>query len=68
VNSVNGATLEILASDGTCIRRLEVPPGPTSVDWDVKNGSGSRVKSGVYWYVWRGVSGANRGELIVARD
>jgi len=68
VNSVNGATLEILGADGTCIRRLEVPPGPTSVDWDVKNGSGSRVKSGVYWYVWRGVSGANRGELIVARD
>jgi len=38
------------------------------VDWDVRNTSGSRVKSGVYWYVWRGVSGADRGELIVARD
>lgn len=68
VNSVKGATLEILAADGTSIRRIEVPPGATSVDWDVKNASGGRVKSGVYWYVWRGVSGAARGELIVARD
>ena len=68
VNSTKGATLEILAADGTCIRRLQATPGATSVDWDVRSSSGSRVKSGVYWYVWTGVGGADRGELIVARD
>jgi len=68
VNSVNGATLEILTADGTIVRRIEAGPGATSVDWDVRNTSGERVKSGVYWFVWRGVSGVARGQLIVARD
>jgi len=61
-----GATLEILSADGTAVRRLETSPGVASVTWDVRNGSGRRVKPGVYWYIWRGVSGASRGELLIA--
>ena len=61
-----GAVLEILSADGSTVRRLETAPGVANVTWDVRNGSGHRVKPGVYWYVWRGVSGASRGELLIA--
>jgi hypothetical protein len=64
--SKDGESLEILAADGTAIRRFEASPGKTEIVWDVRNGSGHLVKPGVYWYVWRGVSGARRGELLVA--
>jgi hypothetical protein len=62
-----GASLEILSADGTAIRRLEADPGKTEIVWDVKNASGSGVKPGVYWYVWRAVTGAKRGELLIAK-
>ena len=62
----DGAQLEIIAADGTSIRRLEVPSGNTSATWDVRNGSGRRVRPGVYWYIWHGMAGAVRGELLIA--
>lgn len=64
--ATSGATLEILSADGTAVRRLEASPGQTKLAWDVKNTSGRHVRPGVYWYVWRGVSGANRGEILIA--
>jgi hypothetical protein len=64
--ATSGAALEILAADGTVVRRLEASPGQTMLTWDVKNTGGSRVRPGVYWYVWRGVSGADRGEILIA--
>jgi hypothetical protein len=66
IGAKTGAMLEIISADGTAIRRLEVSPGVGNVTWDVKNSSGRRVKPGVYWYVWRGVAGAIRGELLIA--
>ena len=62
----SGAQLEILSADGTTIRRLEVSPGAANITWDVRNTSGRRVRPGVYWYIWRGVAGAARGELLIA--
>lgn len=60
------AQLLILSSDGTVVRRLKASSGMLELDWDVKNSSGRRVRPGVYWYVWRGVSGTGRGELLIA--
>jgi hypothetical protein len=64
--ATSGATLEILSADGTAVRRLEASPGQTRLGWDVKNTNGRRVRPGVYWYVWRGVSGVSRGEILIA--
>lgn len=61
------ASLEILSADGTAIRRFEAQAGKTEIVWDVKSAGGASVKPGVYWYVWRGVKGAKRGEILVAR-
>jgi len=63
----SGASLEILSADGTAIRRFDVQPGMEEIFWDVKNAGGVPVVPGVYWYVWRGVTGSTRGELLVAR-
>ncbi len=64
--ATSGAALEILSADGTVVRRLEASPGQSMLSWDVKNTHGRRVRPGVYWYVWRGVSGATRGEILIA--
>jgi hypothetical protein len=63
----DGASVEILAADGTSVRRLEAASGQTEIAWDVRNASGGFVKSGVYWYVWRDATGARRGELVISR-
>ncbi len=65
--SGGGESLDILAADGTAIRSLQAISGQTEIVWDVRNGSGHLVRPGVYWYVWRGVSGARRGQLLVAQ-
>lgn len=65
--AVDDATLEIIASDGTVVRRLESASGKAEITWDVRNGSSNMVRSGVYWYVWQGVAGATRGKLIISR-
>jgi hypothetical protein len=61
-----GAELVIVAADGTSVRRLEAPAGKTMAVWDIRNSSGRRVRPGVYWYLWRGVAGSVRGELLIA--
>ncbi|HXP89288.1 MAG TPA: hypothetical protein VN931_00015 [Fibrobacteria bacterium] len=66
LGAASGATLEILSADGTVVRRLESSIGQTGLVWDVKNAAGRRVRPGVYWYAWRGVSGAVRGEILIA--
>jgi hypothetical protein len=63
----DGASVEILAADGASVRRLEAGSGQTEIAWDVRNASGSFVKSGVYWYIWRDATGARRGELVISR-
>ena len=61
-----GATLEILAQDGTAVRTFTVPDGANEVVWDVRTSSGKKVRPGMYWFVWRGIEGAVRGKILVA--
>jgi len=64
--TVDGATLDILSQDGALIHRYTAASGQTEIVWDMRNGSGTRVRPGVYWYVWRGVQGSVRGKILVA--
>ncbi|MEK7390931.1 MAG: hypothetical protein AAB214_00045, partial [Fibrobacterota bacterium] len=67
---IAGATgserLNIFAADGALVRELYAAPGQRQVEWDLKNRENRRVRPAVYWYQWRGVSGAKRGQLLVA--
>jgi hypothetical protein len=67
---IAGATgserLDIFAADGALVRELYAAPGQRQVEWDLRNRENRRVRPAVYWYQWRGVSGAKRGQLLVA--
>jgi len=67
---IAGATgserLDIFAADGALVRELHPDPGQRQVEWNLKNREGRSVRPAVYWYQWRGVSGAKRGQLLVA--
>jgi len=63
--ATDGAVLQILAQDGSCVRRLRSQWGRSEVVWDLKNEGGQKVRPGVYWYVWENVVGARRGTLLV---
>ncbi|MBK9579805.1 MAG: hypothetical protein IPK50_14860 [Fibrobacterota bacterium] len=59
------ALLQIIAQDGSCVRRIRSQWGRSEVVWDVRNESGERVRPGVYWYIWENVIGARKGTLLV---
>ncbi|MBK9579804.1 MAG: hypothetical protein IPK50_14865 [Fibrobacterota bacterium] len=63
--STDRALLQIIAQDGSCVRRIRSQWGRSEVVWDVRNESGERVRPGVYWYVWENVIGARKGTLLV---
>lgn len=58
-NLPSEGTIEIYTLSGQLVRRLELPPNlatPT-LSWDVRNGAGETVASGVY--LWRVISHGN---------
>jgi len=61
--------IEIYTLDGRLVRKLPIPLNlvQPKLRWDVKNGKGEKVVSGVY--VWRVVSGGNSktGKLMIIR-
>ncbi len=67
---ISGATgqerLDILAADGGLVRELFPQPGQHEIVWDLRNRENRMVRPGVYWYVWSGSIGSNRGRLLVA--
>lgn len=65
--SSDEGVLQILAQDGSCVRRLKTRFGVSEVVWDLRNESGEQVRPGVYWFVWVDVEGVKKGALLVGQ-
>lgn len=65
--SSDEGVLQILAQDGSAVRRLKTRFGVSEVVWDLRNESGEQVRPGVYWFVWVGVEGVKKGALLVGQ-
>ncbi|HRS96300.1 MAG TPA: T9SS type A sorting domain-containing protein, partial [Candidatus Latescibacteria bacterium] len=61
-----GATLQIYRLDGSLIRDFAATE-TGGITWDGKNGSGTAVSSGVYFYVVSSPSGRKTGKIAVVR-
>jgi hypothetical protein len=74
VNLTDRATVRIFTVGGDLVAELEHPvagsePGQGSLDWDLKNGQGELVTSGIYIYQVEEPGGVAdvRGRLIIVR-
>lgn len=66
-NLTDGAMVKIYTIMGEVVKELTAPMGATSVQWDVRNGQGSAVASGVYLYQIKNDRFEKRGKLMIIR-
>lgn len=69
VNKPEKINLSIYNENGLLVRRLIagslVPAGEFQVSWDGKNGAGTELPAGVYWYALLGEKGSEKTGKIV---
>jgi hypothetical protein len=61
-----GMSVTILAADGAILQKLVPASDRDVVEWNLKTGSGNRVRPGIYFYRWSRVGGAHEGRIVVA--
>jgi uncharacterized repeat protein (TIGR01451 family) len=66
-NLTADAVVRIYTLSGTLVRRLDKADATNQAAWDGRNDAGSRVATGVYYYVVTGPSGQAKGRLAVLR-
>jgi hypothetical protein len=66
-NLSSEATIRIFTLTGNLVRTIHVTGGSGTVTWDVKNGRGEDVASGLYPYVIENASVKKTGELVIVR-
>ena len=60
-------TIKIYTLNGELVRTIEHTSGKTSYSWDVTNGKGDRLGSGVYLYLIDSKGSKKKGKLIIIR-
>lgn len=60
-------TIRIYTLDGELVRTLNVTDGSPTLVWDVKNGDGEAVASGVYLYRIQSSGSEKTGKLVIIR-
>ena len=60
-------TIKIYTLNGELVRTIEHTSGATSYSWDVTNGRGDRLGSGVYLYLIKNNRSKKKGKLIIIR-
>lgn len=61
-----GMSVTILAADGAILEKMSPKQDQNVVEWNLKTGSGNRVRPGIYFYRWSRVGGAREGRIVVA--
>jgi len=61
------AVINIFTISGEKVRTIEKNSNIDSVGWDLRNGSGSKVASGLYLYVVTGEGSSKTGKIVVVK-
>jgi len=66
-NLGRGTRVRIYTPQGELVRELNGPTDASQLDWDVTNGEGTPVASGVYYYRLESGSNSKEGKLVIVR-
>lgn len=61
------ASINVFTISGEKVRTIEKSNNIDSVGWDLRNGAGAKVASGLYLYVIKGEGSVKKGKIVVVR-
>jgi beta-glucanase (GH16 family) len=65
-SGTNGGTVDIYTISGKLVKSIPIAAGTTDANWDLSNGSGTGIKSGIYIYVIKDNAGNKKtGKIAI---